>query len=94
MINIMNTIYVRGFPDGSDSKESTYDVGDLVLIPGLGRRDWLPTPVFLAGEFHGQRSLVGSSPWGCKELDVTERLTHTHVTCENCQESQSKEFLL
>ena len=39
------------------------------------RREWLPTPVFLPGEFHGQRSLVGYSPWGCKELDTTERLT-------------------
>ena len=34
------------------------------------RRDWLPTPVFLPGEFHGQRSLAGYSPWGCKELDT------------------------
>ena len=36
------------------------------------RRDWQPTPVFLPGEFHGQRSLVISSPWGRKELDMTE----------------------
>ena len=34
------------------------------------RREWLPTPVFLPGEFHGQRSLVGYSPWGHKELDT------------------------
>ena len=33
------------------------------------------TPVFLPGEFHGQRSLVGYSPWGSKESDTTERLT-------------------
>jgi len=33
-----------------------------------------PTPVFLPGEFHGQRSLVGYSAWGCKESDTTERL--------------------
>ena len=33
----------------------------------------------LAGEFHGQRSLVGYSPWGRKESDMTERLTHTHI---------------
>ena len=32
-------------------------------------------PVFLPGEFHGQRSLVGYSPWGCKELKITEQLT-------------------
>ena len=42
------------------------------------RRAWLPTPVFLPGEFHGQRSLVGCSPWGCKESDRAEGLTHTH----------------
>ena len=41
------------------------------------RREWQPTPVFLAGEFRGQRSLVGYSPWGHKESDKTERLTHT-----------------
>ena len=34
-----------------------------------------PSPVLLLGEFHGQRSLAGYSPWGHKELDVTERLT-------------------
>ena len=33
---------------------------------------WQPTPVFLPGEFYGQRSLVGYSPWGHKELDTTE----------------------
>ena len=36
------------------------------------RRKWQPTPVFLAGEFHGQRSLADYSPWGPKELDMTE----------------------
>ena len=35
-------------------------------------RGMATTPVFLAGEFHGQRSLVGYSPWGCKKLDTTE----------------------
>ena len=36
------------------------------------RRAWQPTPVFLPGEFHGQRSLAGYSPWGRKESDRTE----------------------
>ena len=45
----------------------------------LWRREWQPTPVFLSGEFQGQRSLAGYSPWGCKELDMTEWLTHTHT---------------
>ena len=39
------------------------------------RREWLPTLVYLPGEFHGQKSLVGYSPWACKELDMTKRLT-------------------
>ena len=36
------------------------------------RRKWQPTPVFLPGKSHGQRSLVGYSPWGCKESEMTE----------------------
>ena len=42
------------------------------------RRAWQPTPVFLPGESHGQRNLVGYSPWGLEELDTTERLTLPH----------------
>ena len=41
----------------------------------LWRRELQPTPVFLLGEFHRERSLVGYSPWGHKELDTTEWLT-------------------
>ena len=37
---------------------------------------WQPIPVFLPGEFYGQRSLAGYSPWGHNELDLTEQLTH------------------
>ena len=55
-----------GFPGGSESKESACKVGDLGLIPGLGRfpwsRAWQPTAVCLPGESHGQRTLVGYSP--------------------------------
>ena len=55
----------------SDGKESACNA-----IPGLGRSPWVGSPpVFLPGEFHGQRSLVGYSPWGRKELDTTEQLT-------------------
>ena len=39
------------------------------------RKEWLPTPVLLPGEFHGQRSPLGYSPWGHKELDTTEQHT-------------------
>ena len=43
------------------------------------RRERLPTPVFWPGGFHGQRSLVGCSPWGRKESDMTEQL-HFHFS--------------
>ena len=43
------------------------------------RRQWHPTPVLLPGKSHGWRSLVGCSPWGCKESDVTEPL-HFHFS--------------
>ena len=43
----------------------------------LWRRKWQPTPVFLPGDSHGQRSLAGYSPWGLKEADMTEA---TYVT--------------
>ena len=44
-----------------------------------------PTPIFLPEESHGQRSLAGYSPWGRKELDMTERLsTHTHWLPKLC----------
>ena len=46
------------------------------------RRKWQPTSVFLPGNPHGQRSLVGYSPWGCKESDTSEQLNHHHQ-CAN-----------
>ena len=72
-----------GFPSGSVSKESTLNVGDLGLIPGLGRSpegghgnllqyDCLENP-------HGQRSLVGCSPRGHKESNMIEQLSTQHV---------------
>ena len=68
-----------GLPGGSDGKESTCNAGDLGSIPGLGRSpgrghgnqlqySCLENP-------HGQRSLVGYSPWVHKESDTTERLS-------------------
>ena len=43
------------------------------------RRKWQPPSVFLPVKFHGQRSLAGYSPWGCKESDTSERLRHTYI---------------
>ena len=66
------------FTSDSDSKESACNAGDLGSIPGFGRSlgegNGNP-PVFLPGEFHRQRSLVGYSPLGPRESDTTERLT-------------------
>ena len=58
------------------------DTGFAGSVPGLGRSPgggkWQPTLVFLPGESHGQRSLVGYSPKGLKESDTTEQLC-THI---------------
>ena len=60
---------------------SARDSGDTGLIPELGRTPGGGnTPVFLPGESHGQRNLVGYSPWSRKESDVTKRLTLSHFT--------------
>ena len=48
---------------------------DPLLGKILRRRKWQPTLVFLPGELHGQRSLVGNNPWDHKESDMTEQLT-------------------
>ena len=67
-------------------KESACNAGDLGSIPGSGRSpgegngnplqysclEWLPIPIFLLREFHGQSSLADYSPWGHKESDRTE----------------------
>ena len=57
-------------------KVSAYNEGDMGSIPGSGRSpgegNGNPFPVFLPGESHGQRSLVGYSPWGRKEVDMSK----------------------
>ena len=68
-----------GFPGGSDGKESAFNVGDLSLIPVLGRSPGgghgNPFQYSCPENPHAQRSRVGYSPWGRKELDRTERLS-------------------
>ena len=72
-----------GLLGGLDSKGSTWNAGDVGSVPGWGRCLENNYPLqfsFLSGEFHGPRSLAGYSPWGCKESDMTERLSlHFHV---------------
>ena len=69
---------VNNAADGSDGKASACIVGNLGSIPGSGkfpwRRKWQPTLVLLPGKSHGRSSLVGYSPCGRKELDMTEWL--------------------
>ena len=72
---------------GLHPKDSVKDTGyhilhnkELLLASSLPRRrQWHPTPVLLPGKSHGQRSLVGCSPWGPQESDTTERL-HFHFS--------------
>ena len=73
-----------GFPGSSSGKEPTCRCRrhrKLGFDPQVGKIPWRraqqSTPVFLPGESHGQRSLVGHSPQGCKELDMTEATQHT-----------------
>ena len=68
-----------GFPGGTSDKEPTCQCRRLKrhsFSPWVGKIPWRraqrTTPVFLPGEYHGQRSLLSYSPWGRKELDTTE----------------------
>ena len=55
------------------------------------RRQWHPTPVLLHGKSHGQRSLVGCSPWGREESDTTEQL-HFHFSLSCIGEGNGNPF--
>ena len=73
------TTLFLGFPGGSDSKESACKAGDLGLIPGLGRSPGgghgNALQYSCLENSHGQRSLVGYSPWGGRELDTAKHST-------------------
>ena len=75
-----------GFQGGTSSKETAWQCRrykrrrfDPWVWKIPWRKKWQPTSVFLPGESHGWRSLVGCGPWGHKESDTTERLTHIHI---------------
>ena len=67
-----------GFPGGLDGKESACNAGDLGSVPGLGRcpGGWHGNALQYSclENPHGQRSLAGYSPWGCRESNTTELL--------------------
>ena len=63
-----------GFPGGSAGKESACNVGDLGLIPGWGRSPGQGKGYPL--RYSGLENSVDYSPWGCKESDMTEQLSH------------------
>ena len=76
------TIIHMGLPRWCSDTEPAYQCRRLRrhrLDPWVGktpwRKKWQPTPLFLPEKFHRQRSLMGYSPWGCKEPDTTEQLS-------------------
>ena len=79
----MITYQFTDFPGGSDGKSICLQCGKPRFNPWarkiLWRRKWQPTPVLLPGKSHGRRSVVGYSPWGCRESDMTERLQFTSL---------------
>ena len=81
----MKLYWIGGFLGGSDGKKSACSVGDLELIPGLGRSPGgghgNTLQYFCLENPHRKRSLVGYSPWGHKELDTTEQLSLSLVHC-------------
>ena len=70
-----------GFPGGSDGKESACNAGELGLIPGLRRAPGggHGNPLQYSCLENGQSNQTGYSPWGCKELDVSEQLNTAHI---------------
>ena len=70
---------IRGFPGDSVVKNASANAGDASLIPRFvrssGEGNGNPLQYSCLENPHYQRSLEGYSPWGCKELDMTERLT-------------------
>ena len=74
---ILSLFYLKKGHQGKYGRKKNTQYLLTLIRKALGphwRRKWQPTPVLLPGKYHGQRSLVGSSPWGRQESDTTERL--------------------
>ena len=81
----------QGFPGGKESSCKFLRCGRCGFSSWVRKIPWRRkqqlTPLFLPGKFHGQRSLVGYSPWGHKQSNTTEGLsthTHTHTHTHTC----------
>ena len=87
--NVKNCLYLRYKTQGSPSGLAVKNLPAMQetcrrcgFTPWVRKipwsKKWQPSPVFLPGKFHGQRSLSGCSPWGCKELDMTGQLNNSN----------------
>ena len=95
LIRILSDLFacyfcIMGLPRWRSGKESAYQCRryrrhrfDLWVGKIPWSRKWQPTSTFLPGKFHGQRSLVSYSPWGCKESDTTEHASTAHYNKAN-----------
>ena len=92
----------KGFPSGSAVKNLLSMQGDpgnmghgfdLWVRKSPWRRKWQPTSVFLPGKSHGQSSLVGYNPWGCKESGMAEGLSRSTITESLCYSPETNMIL-
>ena len=87
-MNVFPRLPEQGFPGGASGKEAACQCTRLKRHrfhhPWVGKIPWRrsrqPTPVFLPGKSHAQRSLESYGPWGCKEMDILA-YTHSHLNC-------------
>ena len=81
------TIKLIGLPWWVSVKEFACQCRRHGFNPWVGkipwRKEWEPSPVLLSGEFHGQRSLAGYSPWDHKESDTTQQLNNNKIKLSN-----------
>ena len=89
-----SSLYLSGFPGGSDGKESACNAGDLGSIPGLGRSlgggQANPLQYSILENPHRQRSLAGYSPWGRKESDRYDWVTKYSTGLSSTLTSETK----
>ena len=85
MVLCRDSVFMMGFPGSASGKEPTCQCRRYRFNPWVGNipsvRKWQPTPVFLPGKFHGQRSLAGYSPRGHKSWTRLNDWTHRHTCC-------------